>query len=44
MNSRLLPETADPIWLMSKVLPRIDRSAKRHPDGPRRDTSEGLPI
>jgi hypothetical protein len=43
MNSRLLPETADDIWLMREVLPRIDRSAKRYQEGPRLCTSEGLP-
>jgi hypothetical protein len=43
MNSSLLPETANYIWLMREMLPRIDRSAKRHPEGPRLSASEGLP-
>jgi hypothetical protein len=43
MSSRLLLEIADYIWLMREVLPRVDASVKRHQEGPRRCTSEGLP-
>ncbi len=43
MNSRLLPATTSYFRLMPEVLPRIDRSAMRHLEDPRRCTSEGLP-
>jgi hypothetical protein len=39
----MLPETADPIWLICKVLPRIDGSARREQEDPRHCTLEGSP-